>query len=67
MFLYVRVRDRFEIYNNTPTAVEAVLFAGDTSLAYVIIEHHANLILNQPDMFYDGIPIFHKMKQPLCK
>lgn len=60
-------RDRFTIFNNTPTAVEACLFAGGTTLAYVIIEHHANFILSQPDLFYDGIPIFHKMKQPLCK
>lgn len=48
------------------TYVEAFLYAGHTDTGYVIIEQHADLILNHPSMLYDGIEKFHKMKQPLC-
>lgn len=49
------------------TEIEAVLYTGNKSFAFLVLEPQADLLLGLPQMTVNGVNQFHKMKERLRK
>lgn len=60
-------RSKLKVIYASEGVVESKLLSKNTSLAYLVIESHADFILNEMKMIEKGVNTFHKMKETVCR